>query len=435
MSLSAAVIGAGPAGIYAAEALARHIDDIAIDITDRLPTPYGLVRAGVSPDHQSTKAVSRVLERTLKRDCIRLLGNVALGRYISLDELRNLYDIVILAQGAEEDRPLAIPGEDLPGVYGSMDVVGWYNAHPDYVRTRLQLETVRHVAVIGNGNVAIDVARVLNRTPEEMLTTDMPDYALDELRVSTIENTTILGRRGPLQAAFTQQEIAELQHMADADILVRAEQIPADAGGFPEKTRKAKEANLRILRQYTAPPQGAARQIRFEFFARPVAFLGEGRLQALRLERTRLHDGICEGTGEFFEIPCDMAVTCVGYRCVSLPGLVLDERGILNNEEGRIDKGFYAVGWAKRGPSGTIGANRSDSQDVVRTILAETGDLGGKPGGKALDTLLGQRGISVVDFEGWKRIEAAETAAAREGAPRRKLETIEEMIAIARGVP
>ncbi len=435
MSITAAVIGAGPAGIYAAEALARNIDDIAIDITDRLPTPYGLVRAGVSPDHQSTKAVSRVLERTLKRDCVRLLGNVALGRDISLDELRGIYDIVILAQGAEEDRLLAIPGEDLPGVYGSMDVVGWYNAHPDYARTRLQLEKIRHVAVIGNGNVAIDVARVLNRTPEEMLATDMPDYALDELRVSTIENTTILGRRGPLQAAFTQQEIAELQHMADTDILVRAEQIPANADNMPEKIRKAKEANLRILRQYTESPKGAARQIKFEFFARPVAFLGDDRLRTLRLERTRLHDGICEGTGEFFELPCDMAVTCVGYRCTPVPGLALDERGILPNDGGRIAEGVYVVGWAKRGPSGTIGANRSDSQDVVRIIVEDAERLGGKPGGKALDALLDQRGTETIDFAGWKRIETAETAAAREGAPRRKLETIDEMIAIARGTP
>ncbi len=433
MPISAAVIGAGPAGIYAAEALARNVDGITIDITDRLPTPYGLVRAGVSPDHQSTKAVCRVLERTLKRDCVRLLGNVALGRDVSLDELREIYDIVILAQGAEEDRPLAIPGEDLPGIYGSMDVVGWYNAHPDHVRTRLHLERIRHVAVIGNGNVAIDVARVLNRTPEEMLPTDMPDYALDELRRSTIETTSVLGRRGPLEAAFTQQEITELQHMADADIIVRAEQIPASADGLPEKIRKAREANLRALRQYTEPPKGASRRIAFEFFARPVAFLGDDRLRSLRLERTRVHEGACEGTGEFFEIPCDMAVTCVGYRCTPLPGLTLDERGILPNEDGRIGDGVYAVGWAKRGPSGTIGANRSDSQDVVRIIAEDAGRLGGKPGGKALDTLLDRRGVETVDFAGWKRIEAAETAAAREGAPRRKLEDIAEMVAIARG--
>jgi ferredoxin--NADP+ reductase len=429
MGFSVAIVGSGPGGFYAAAALLRDGGDLQIDLIERLPTPFGLIRAGVAPDHQSTKSVSRAFERTaLSRD-VRYFGNVEIGRDLTMAELRGLYDAVILAVGAPLDRALEIPGEDLPGVMGSAALVGWYNGHPDYRRVTPPLDCER-VVVVGNGNVALDIARVLAKTKQEMADTDIVDYAEEAIAAAPIREIVILGRRGPEHAKFAIKELREMCALANALPIVDprhlAEAAPA---ALAERERRRAERNLAILRGFAdLDAAGKRGRIRFEFHARPVEVLGRDRLEALRCERTRIDAGRVVGCGAFFEIPCGLLVKAIGYRSPRIPGVPFDAaRGRLRNREGRIDKGLYAVGWCKRGPVGVIGSNKQDGDAVAALIRDELAD-GGKPGRPGLESMLRQRGVRWVDYSAWQAIDKAERAAAPQAAPRRKFVTVEDML-------
>jgi ferredoxin--NADP+ reductase len=425
-----AVVGSGPAGFYGTEALAKLFgEEIRIDLIDRLPVPYGLIRFGVAPDHQSIKAVSKRYEKVASAGNVRFLGNVVIGRDVSVAELLGCYDAVILATGAPSDRPLGIPGEDLPGVIGSAAFVGWYNGLPEFADLDPPLD-VAAAAVIGNGNVALDVARILSKTRDEFAGSDIVGHALDALNASPIRDIHLVGRRGPHQIAMTQKELGELGHLQGAAPRVNSADLPA-----PEEDA-ALEPGLRKsvghLRDFAAAPTSDKRKtIQFDFFARPVELQGEGRVERLLVERTRLEaDGRATGTGAFHTIPCGLVVPCIGYRTPPIEGVPFDEgAGRFRNADGVIGEGLYCVGWARRGPSGTIGTNRPDAIQVAETIAAALAGGGSdKPGGTGLDRLLGDRGIRTVSFADWQRIEAAETARARAGSPREKFVAIHQML-------
>ncbi len=427
-----AIIGSGPAGFYTAEALQKvYGDQVAIDIVDRLPVPYGLIRSGVAPDHQSIKAVYKRYEKTALGPNIRFVGHVTVGGDVSIEELKGLYDAVILATGAPHDRPLSIPGSDLPGVIGSAAFVGWYNGHPDFAGLDPPLG-VSAAAVIGNGNVALDVARILSKTRGEFAGSDIAGYALDALEQSTIRTIQVLGRRGPHQIAMTPKELGELGHLEAAVPEVESPDFP------PEEEDAALDPGLRKsvthLRHFAALERNKPKRIVFDFFAMPVAVEGNGRVERLVIERTRLtEDKKAIGTGERYAIDCGLIVSCIGYQTSPIEGVAYDEKlGRFCNTEGVIGDGLYCVGWARRGPTGTIGTNRPDGFEVADTIAAACtpGSGGGKAGGLGLDALLQARGVTSVAFTDWQKIEAAEATRAREGSPREKFANIAEMIAI-----
>lgn len=430
---SIAIVGSGPAGLYAAEGLSKKLPEARIDVLDRLPTPFGLVRFGVAPDHQGTKAIQRQFDKLLQRPTIRFLGNVAVGRDVGVDELRGLYDAVVLAMGAAVDRRLGIPGEDLAGVYGSGAFVGWYNGHPDHVGLAPRLDGTS-VAVIGNGNVAIDVARVLAKTPAEMAASDLCAHAAEAIARATLTDIWLIGRRGAADASWTPVELAELGKLERVSPVVEARDIPERVDEPDPKQARIREKNLEILRGFAAMQADKPVRLHFQFHAAPVAVLGQGVAAALRLERTRVVDGRCVGTGDMFEIPAQTIVSAIGYRCDPLDGVAADERGgIVRNEDGSVAPGLWVVGWAKRGPSGTIPTNRADSFAVADRIAAALTELPrAKSGPAGFDALLAARAIAVVDHDGWRRIEAAEAARARPGAPREKLTTQAELLAAAR---
>lgn len=418
-----AIVGSGPAGFYTAEALAKTYGDGAtIDIIDKLPVPYGLIRFGVAPDHQSIKAVSRRYDQVADTEHVRFVGNVAIGDAVSVEELVGLYDAVVLATGAPNDRKLGIDGEDLANVYGSAAFVGWYNGHPDFAGLAPSLDG-EHAVVIGNGNVALDVARILSKSEAEFTGSDIVGHALDALRASTIDTITILGRRGPHQIAMTPKELGELAHLELAHPEV-------DAGDFPpldedqalEDRGLAKSVGL--LRDFVAlDPAGKPKRIVFDFFAKPLRIEGDGRAEAVVVERTRLEDGRAVGTGEEYRVPADLVVSCIGYASPQIPGVPYDHKGgKFLNDHGQIANGLYVVGWARRGPSGTIGTNRPDGYEVAEQITAALppGSDGGKEGGAALDRLLCERDVQATTYAHWRQIEAAEVAAARPGSPREK---------------
>jgi len=418
-----AVIGSGPAGFYTAEALARTYGDAArIDIIDKLPVPYGLIRFGVAPDHQSIKAVSKRYDKVAESATVRFVGNVAVGEAVSVEELKTLYDAVILATGAPHDRKLGIPGEELPGVVGSAAFVGWYNGHPDFADLDPPLGG-EAAAVIGNGNVALDVARILSKTRAEFEGSDIVRHALDALEASSIRTITIVGRRGPHQIAMTPKELGELGQLEAAVPHVEPGDLPASEAD--EALDPGARKSVIHLRDFAEPHDDKPKHIEFDFFARPIRIEGEGRAERLVVERTALNEaGQSIGTGETYAIPASLIVSCIGYHTPRIPGVPYDERGgKFANEGGVIGDGLYCVGWARRGPSGTIGTNRPDGQEVAEIIAAalpvDGGD--GKSGGAGLDALLGERGIVATSFDDWRSIEAAETAAARPGAPREKL--------------
>jgi ferredoxin--NADP+ reductase len=424
-----AVIGSGPAGYYTAEACQKQFgDQVRIDIIDRLPTPYGLIRAGVAPDHQSIKAVSRRYEAVALSDNVRFAGNVTVGRDVTIEELVGLYDAVVLATGAPADRPLGIAGDDLPGVIGSAAFVGWYNGHPEFARLAPPLD-VEAAAVIGNGNVALDVARILAKAPAEFVGSDIIAHAFEALGNSSIRRISLVGRRGPHQIAMTPKELGELGHLERASPHVDPADMP------PESEDAALEPGQRKsvghLRAFAATPGDKPVTVEFDFFARPVAIEGDGKVERLIVERTRLTaDGGAEGTGETYAIPCGLVVACIGYRTPPLPGVPYDERnGRFQNVEGRIAPGLYAVGWARRGPTGTIGTNRPDGYMIAETIAADQPEPAHKRGREGLDALLDSRDVHIVTFRDWQKIEAAETARARHGSPREKFTEIDEMLA------
>jgi len=432
--MSCAIVGAGPSGLYAADALTRKVQGARIDVIDRLPTPFGLVRGGVAPDHQGTKAISRQFSRTLGKDGVRFLGNVAVGDAVSFEELKRLYDAVIIASGAEVDRRLGIPGEDLDGVYGSGAFVGWYNGHPDH-RDLAPLLDRPGVVVIGNGNVAVDVVRVLAKTPDEMAASDICTYAADAINAAPITELTMAGRRGPVEASFTPAELAELGRLERCRPVVDPAALPADVGDVADSDRAYKEKNLETLHEFAAAADDGTKPLTLTllFHAAPVAILGDGRAEAVRFEKTLIENGRTIGTGETFEVACGTVVSAIGYVMSPMDRVPMDDgRGITANADGRIEPGVYAVGWAKRGPSGTIPTNRADSIAVVDFIAADVSPAG-KPGGDGLDALLAERGVQVVDLDGWNRIDTAETARAEGEHPREKFTSIAEMLAVLDG--
>ncbi len=428
-----AIIGSGPAGYYTAEAAQKKFgDDVRIDIIDRLPVPFGLIRFGVAPDHQSIKAVSDRYEKVALSENVRFVGNVTVGKDVSIDELQSLYDAVILATGAPNDRKLDIPGADLPGVLGSAAFVGWYNGHPDFADHEPPLGG-KHVVVIGNGNVALDVARILSKTRAEFGGSDIVGHALEMLEHSRIEEITILGRRGPHQIAMTPKELGELGNLERATPRVENDDLPdirEDALLEPGMRK-----SVTHLREFAAIPESfrADKQIsiNFVFFAGPIAIEGDGKVERVIVERTRLDDRLRSiGTGETYALDCSLVISCIGYQTPSIEGVPYEHgRGRFANVEGRILPGLYCVGWARRGPSGTIGTNRPDGYNIIDAV-AEDMRLGERKSGRpGLNALLEKRGVQVVTFSDWKKIEEAEIARAREGAPREKFVRIKDMIA------
>ena len=428
-----AIIGSGPAGYYTAEAAGKQWeDDARIDVFDKLPVPYGLIRTGVAPDHQSIKGVARRYEKTALSDNVRFVGNVTVGEDVSVQELQDLYDAVVFATGAPEDRSLGLEGEDAANIFGSAAFVGWYNGHPEFASIDPDLSK-RHAVVIGMGNVALDVARILSKTEAELAGSDIVEHALAMLRGSNLETITILGRRGPHQIMMTPKELGELMHLDRASPRVDGDDLPPvdDDAILEPGLRKS----VTLLRDFAAIPESIhgekAIAIEFDFFANPVRFTSEGsRLTGVEVERTTIEKGRATGTGETYVVPADVAVTCIGYRSSAIDGVPFDERqGRFANDEGRILPGLYCVGWAKRGPTGTIGTNRPDGYAVIEKVAEDIGQGGRKRGREGFDELARDRGLDIVTFRDWQKIDEAEAAAAREGAPREKFVDIESMIA------
>ncbi len=430
MSIGVAIVGAGPAGFYAAEALFKAGHDVRVDIFERLPAPYGLVAFGVAPDNQTTKNVTRVFERTALRPEVRYFGNIEVGRDVDLADLQACYDAVVLSTGAPCDRRLGIPGEDKSGVLGSAAFVGWYNGHPDFSDLDPDLNTAA-VAVVGLGNVALDITRVLVKTPTEMAQTDLADHAARAVHASPLSDVHICGRRGPLEANFTNVELREMEHLADCQSLVDADQLPDDVGDLPERERRIKGKNLATLQALASlKAAGQSKRAHFHFLASPVEILGGERVSGLRLERTRLVDGRAVGTGAYFEIECGLVITAIGTVSPVVEGVPFDERsGTVVNKEGRVGEGLYAAGWVKRGSSGVISTNRRDATAVADHIAADF-DGGVKPGREAMEQLFAERGLSPVTFSQWQKIDQAQIAAANPGAPRRKFVSVADMLAV-----
>jgi ferredoxin--NADP+ reductase len=431
-----AVVGSGPAGFYTAEALEKAYGEKArIDIIDRYAVPYGLIRFGVAPDHQSLKAVSKRYDKVAESAGVDFIGNVTVGRDVSVEELLALYDAVIMAIGAPHDRKLGIPGEDLRGVVGSAEFVGWYNGHPEFADLNPPLDG-SHAVVVGNGNVALDCARILSKTRHEFDGSDIVGHALEALDASAIRTVTILGRRGPHQIAMTPKELGELGHLEEASPVVEAADFPPIEAD--EALEPGHRKSINILREFAATSPDAAKPKRmvFDFFAKPLRIEGEGRAERVIVERTELDEkGAARGTGETYEVPASLVITAIGYSSPRIDGVPYDERGgKFANERGKIAERLYAVGWARRGPTGTIGTNRPDGYEVAEKIVADLASVSGRKEGRAgLDKLLATRNVDLVTFRDWQRIEAAEAARAREGSPREKFVAIEEMLGARNG--
>ncbi len=445
-----AIVGSGPAGYYTAEAAVKRWGDAArIDMFDALPVPYGLIRSGVAPDHQSIKAVSRRFEATALTGHVRFVGNVRVGAPeanadVSIDELTALYDAVILATGAPHDRRLGLVGEDLGNVFGSAAFVGWYNGHPEFARLDPDLSSDTAV-VIGNGNVALDVARILAKTPEEFAGSDIVRHAREALTRSRIRRIVVLGRRGPHQIAMTPKELGELGHLTRATPVVDpADLPPVNEDATLDPGQRKSVSHLRgFAAVHVAAPEhlSTAKPVRieFDFFAAPRAILGDGKVAGIEVERTRLDGARAVGTGETYTIPAGLVIACIGYQTSPIAGVPYDEAaGRFANDESRIarDEGLgclYCVGWARRGPSGTIGSNRPDGFAVVERIAQDMGDdrassESGKVGGTGFDRLADARGLRPVEFDDWRRIDEAEIANARDGSPREKFVHVDHML-------
>ena len=434
-----AVVGSGPAGFYAAAALLASDLEIDVDLIERLPTPWGLVRLGVAPDHPNIKAVSRAFEKTALNPGFRFFGNVEFGKDVTHDELRDRYDAVIYSVGAQTDRELGIPGEDLPGSWAATEFVAWYNGHPDFQGLEFDLSHERAV-VIGNGNVALDVARMLALTPEELAPTDTTDAAIAAINGAGIREIVVVGRRGPVQASWTPVEVGELGELAGADVIVDPAELELDEESEAELAAAPPtvKRNVDYLRDYAArTPAGNARAIRLRFLRSPVAIHGDGKVESIELVRNELVDGRAVPTGENETIECGIVFRSVGYRGVALPGVPFDERsGTIPNEGGRVEPGTYVAGWIKRGPSGVIGTNKKDATETVALLLedARAGRLPARGDG-SLEELLAARNVEAVLYAGWEAIDRAEKAAGEpHGRPRIKLCAWEELLAAARAM-
>ena len=448
--LRVAVVGSGPAAFYAAAALLAGEDPrVEVDMIERLPTPWGLVRLGVAPDHPQLKTVSRAFEKIAGRPGFRFFGNVKVGRDVTHDELASLYDAVVYAVGSQTDRRLGVAGEDLPGSWAATELVAWYDGHPDFQHLEFDLSHERAV-VIGNGNVALDVARMLALTGEELAPTDTTDAAIDAIVSSGIREIVVLGRRGPVQAAWTSTELGELGELAGADVLVDPAELELDPVSEAELDAASNvvQRNVEILREFASRDEkGKPRVVRLRFRASPVAILGEERVEGVEIVRNRLEpDGRgsvrAVATDEREVIPCGVVFRSVGYRGVGVPGVPFDElAGTIPNAEGRVlneggapVQGLYCAGWIKRGPTGVIGTNKKDAAETVERLLedARAGRLPARPDGR-IEDLFHERGVEVVMYPGWEAIDAHERSSGEgEGRPRIKLATWDELLAAAR---
>jgi NADPH-dependent glutamate synthase beta subunit-like oxidoreductase len=423
-----AIVGSGPAGFYTAEALEKAYGEGArIDILDRYPVPYGLIRFGVAPDHQSLKAVSKRYDKVAESAGVDFIGNVSVGSDVSVAELLDLYDAVILATGAPHDRKLGIPGEELAGVIGSAEFVGWYNGHPEFADLDPPLGG-SHAVVVGAGNVALDCARILAKTRHEFEGSDIVGHALDALDASAIRTVTILGRRGPHQIAMTPKELGELGHLEAA--------VPAvDPADFPpieadEPLDPGLRKSVTLLRGFADLPQDKPKRMVFDFFAKPLRIEGEGRVERVIVERTELDEkGAATGTGETYDVPASLVITAIGYSTSPIPDVPF-EGGKFVNDGGRISDRLYAVGWARRGPSGTIGTNRPDGYEVADRIATAmpAATAGEREGAAGLKRLLESRGVMPTDYDDWRKIEETEVSRARPGSPREKFVRVEDWL-------
>ncbi len=450
-----AIIGSGPAGFYAAEALLKRTDTVVhVDMYDRLPTPFGLVRGGVAPDHQSIKTVTRVFEKTAARPTFRFLGNVSLGRDVTVQELRQHYHQIVYAVGNEADRRLGIPGEGIARCTPVAVFIGWYNGHPDYRQAKIDL-SVSRVAVVGNGNTALDVARFLLRTPADLEKTDVAAYALEALRNSRVREVYILGRRGPEQAAFTPPELKEFGEMEDVEPVVVLEElagciIPETAGNTQQ------DKNLKILQSFAARQPGTkaclgekTKKLHLRFLVSPTEIIADadGNVAGIALEKNRLEvqpDGTvsARGTGEIEVLDAGMVLTAIGFAAKRIPGVPYDEQAqVIANEDGRVVEPVsravvaneYVVGWARTGPQGVIGTHKAASAHVAEHMMADGAGIEARelPDSAAIDILLRQRGVQVVSFDDWKRLDDVEVARGeRRGAPRDKITDVEAMLEV-----
>jgi ferredoxin--NADP+ reductase len=452
--LRVAIIGSGPSGFYAADHLLRQKDlTVEIDMFDKLPTPFGLVRGGVAPDHQKIKSVTKLYDRIASHERFKFYGNVKFGDTITYQDITQHYHAVIYAVGAQTDRNLNIPGEDLPGSYAATQFVGWYNGHPDYRDYQFDLSH-ESIAVVGVGNVAMDVARILGRSIAELQETDIADYALEALKNSNIRDIHIFGRRGPAQAAFTNPEIKELGEMEDVDLIIDADELVLDEYSqaylnSPDADKKDIR-NMEIMQEYASrPPQGRPKRIHLHFLASPVLISGEGCVESITMVKNELYQDEKgnirpQATDQQRTYPVGLVFRSVGYYGVALPDVPFDEkRGTIPNVQGRvlveagaeeIRTGNYVVGWIKRGPSGVIGTNKPDSVETADQLLADVAEgklfQPNKPTREAIDALLIERGVKVVTYADWQRLDQLEQEHGQQlGRPRVKFSRIEDMLA------
>jgi ferredoxin--NADP+ reductase len=434
-------VGSGPAGFYAADALLKSEDpSVEVDVIDRLPTPWGLVRLGVAPDHENIKAVSRAFEKTAAKPGFRFFGNVEVGSTVDHEDLLRIYDAVVYTVGAQTDRRLGIPGEDLPGSWAATEFVAWYNGHPDFQDREFDLSHER-VVVIGNGNVAIDCARMLALTPDELAPTDTTHEAIDAINAAGVREILMLGRRGPAQAAFTPPELKELGELAGADVIVDPADLQLDEASEREleSDRARAHRNFELLNEFAArPPGDKPRRIVLRFLVSPLAILGEDHVEGVEIVHNELVEEhgriVARPTGETEVIPAGLVLRSVGYKGVALPGVPFDERtGTIPNDRGRVEgtERTYAAGWIKRGPSGVIGTNKKDATETVELLLedARAGKLRRPASDTTLESFLHETGAHYVEYDGWQAIDAAEKGAGEPlGRPRVKLHMWEKLL-------
>jgi ferredoxin--NADP+ reductase len=451
-SLRVAIVGSGPAGFYSAEALQKAAPGIRIDLIDRLPTPFGLVRGGVAPDHPKIKSVTRIFDRIATQPGFRFLGHVRVGEDVTVSELRARYDVLILCYGAETDRSLGIPGEALAGSHAATECVAWYNGHPDFAARAFDLSQ-HEVAVVGIGNVAMDVARILAKPTKELATTDLAQHALDALAASQVRTVHIVARRGPVQAACTTPELRELGELEGVDVVVDPRDLeldPASEAELAAMDDRNPAKNLEVLREWaTRARTDAPRQVVLHFNASPVAFSGTDRVNGLTMVRNRLESDGKGGvravaTEETRELPVGLVFRSVGYKGTALADVPFDDRkGVVPNVNGRVVEqagsespvpGLYVAGWIKRGPQGIIGTNKLCATDTVTQILADAA-AGAIPRasdeGISLDALLASRGVTVTSWADWQSLDKAEQErGAAAGRPRTKITDVQEMLAV-----
>lgn len=451
-----AIIGAGPAAFYTVEALLKQKDVVcSIDMFNRFPTPFGLVREGVAPDHQSIKAVTRVYDKLAHDPRVRYFGNVTFGQDITQQDIKRYYDQVVYAVGAQSDRRMGIPGEDLRGSYPATIFVGWYNGHPDYCDLDFDLSCER-VVVVGNGNVAMDVTRILAMSPDELAKTDIADYALEKLRTSKVREVMMLGRRGPAQAAFTNPELKEFGELEGVDVMVDPEDLAMDtaSAALLEDDKRARK-NVEMLREYAARQEFTApRRIRMRFLYSPVEVIGDGqgKVSAVRIERNQLvvrNDGsqVAKGTGEYETVEAGMILRSVGYRGVPLAGVPFSEKSntipnvagrVVDESTSEVIPGLYVVGWIKRGPSGVIGTNKPDAVETVTGMLKDAPTLPGIDDAHRdptlIDNLLTERQAAYVTYDAWKLLDQFEVSCGKsQGRPRVKVTTVPAMLDVCQG--